>query len=157
MQERSTAITTVDPPAPIAAVNLVREPVLSVRHLNIGYGAAQALFDVNYDLFPKEILAFIGPSGCGKSTALKSLDRMLDAIPDIRIEGCITKSGADIYRAGLAPPDLRRQFGLVAQKPNPFVATVYENVAYGARINMVAADGSDMDAHVETCLRRAFL
>ncbi len=135
----------------------LEEPLIRVRNLNVWYGETRALTDVSYELFPNEILAFIGPSGCGKTTALNCLNRMLDAIPGIRIEGEITMQGEDIYHEDIDPPEFRKQFGLVAQKPNPFAATIHENVAYGARIHGVARKGPEMDAHVEDCLRRAFL
>jgi phosphate transport system ATP-binding protein len=104
-----------------------------------------------------EILAFIGPSGCGKTTALKCLNRMLDDIRGIRIEGSILLDGKDIYSTDIDPPEYRQRFGWVAQSPNPFALSIYENVAYGARIHGLTRNRADMDGHVESCLRRADL
>jgi len=132
-------------------------PLLEVRDLNLWYGEKHALIDVNFDLFPNEILAFIGPSGCGKSTALKCLNRMHDYTPHVRIEGAIRMGGHNINAPDIDPPLHRRRFGWVAQKPNPFPISVYENVAYGARIHGLARDKAELDEQVETCLRMAML
>ncbi len=134
-----------------------RPPVLQVDHLNLWYGDAHALKDVSFDIYPSEILAFIGPSGCGKTTALKCLNRMHDGTRDVRIEGCIRMDGEDIYGPDIDPPLHRRRFGWVAQKPNPFARSIYENVAYGPRLHGLVNGRAEMDAHVETCLRRAGL
>jgi phosphate transport system ATP-binding protein len=132
-------------------------PVIEVRNLSVWYDQTRALTDVNYDLRKGEILAFIGPSGCGKSTALKCLNRMLDDVAKIRIEGSIRMEGKDVYSPDIDPPEHRQRFGWVAQSPNPFAASIYENVAYGARIHGLARATADMDSHVESCLRRADL
>ena len=132
-------------------------PILTVQNLSLHYGEKQALDDVSFELFPTEILAFIGPSGCGKSTALKCLNRMHDGTRDVRIEGRITMDGTDIYGTDIDPPVYRRRFGWVAQKPNPFPAPIWDNVAYGARIHGLLKTRADMAAHVESCLRRAHL
>ncbi|GFE50437.1 phosphate ABC transporter ATP-binding protein [Roseobacter cerasinus] len=132
-------------------------PIISVRNLSLYYGAKQALRNVSFDLYAGEILAFIGPSGCGKSTALKCLNRMHDDTPGVRVEGEIIMHGENIYSPKIDPPVHRRRFGWVAQKPNPFAASIYENVAYGARIHGVVRNRRDMQAHVEACLRRAHL
>lgn len=132
-------------------------PLIVVENLNVWYEDHHALIDVNLSLYHDEVLAFIGPSGCGKTTALKCLNRMLEEVPDTRISGRITMDGQDVYRADLDLPIYRRRFGWVAQVPNPFAFTIYENVAYGARIHQIARDGAEMDAHVENCLRRAYL
>jgi len=134
-----------------------REPVISVRNLSVWYDHVQALDDVSFDVFPGEILAFIGPSGCGKTTALRALNRMLDETPHCRVEGTITFEGRDVYDLSVDPPLLRQHFGWVAQKPNPFPKTVYENVAYGARIHGLAFEREELDAVVEDSLRRAGL
>jgi len=131
--------------------------LIEVRNLSVWYGETRALTDVGFDLRAGEILAFIGPSGCGKSTALKTLNRMLDDIREIRIEGSILLDGLDIYGPDIDPPEHRQKFGWVAQSPNPFAMSVYENVAYGARIHGLSRDEADMDRHVESCLRRADL
>ena len=131
--------------------------VMTVRNLSLFYGEKKALNDVNLDLYPNEILAFIGPSGCGKSTALKCLNRMHDGTRDVRITGQIKMHGQDIHAATIDPPEYRRRFGWVAQKPNPFPRSVWENVAYGARIHGLMSNKADMVNHVEACLRRAHL
>ena len=133
------------------------EPIMSVRDLSLHYGEKQALDRVNFDLYPREVLAFIGPSGCGKSTALKCLNRMHDDTREVRISGELRMHGEDIYGTEVDPPVFRRQFGWVAQKPNPFPKSIYENVAYGARIHGLTSSKAEMNDHVEDCLRRAGL
>lgn len=132
-------------------------PIIEVDRVNLWYGDTHALKDVSLDLHPQEILAFIGPSGCGKSTALKCLNRMHDDTRGVRITGTIRMDGADIQGADIDPPLHRRKFGWVAQKPNPFPTTVFENVAYAARLHGLTASKADLAAHVEDCLRRAML
>ena len=132
-------------------------PLMEVRDLNLWYGDAHALKDVTFDLGRGEILAFIGPSGCGKTTALKVLNRMHDGTRGVKIEGSVRMDGRDIYGGDVDPPLLRRRFGWVAQKPNPFATSVYENVAYGARIHGIARGHAALDGLVESCLRRAML
>lgn len=133
------------------------DPLIDVRNLNLWYGEKQALFDVNFELYTNEILAFIGPSGCGKSTALKTLNRMHDGTRGVRIEGSITMDGKNIHDGDIDPPLHRRRFGWVAQKPNPFTSSIYENVAYGARLHGLVRSKAEMDDHVEKCLTRAHL
>lgn len=132
-------------------------PVIEVDTLNLWYGDNHALKDVSFDLYPQEILAFIGPSGCGKTTMLKCLNRMHDGMRDLHTTGTIRVNGHEIHAPDIDPSEFRRRFGWVAQKPNPFPASVYENVAYGARIHGLVSTKADMDAHVEDCLRRADL
>ncbi len=133
-------------------------PIMEVRDLNLWYGdGTHALKDVCFDLYPREVLAFIGPSGCGKSTALKVLNRMHDGGRDVRIEGTVLMQGHDIHAPDVDPPLHRRRFGWVAQKPNPFPASIWENVAYGPRIHGLTRDRDEMAALVEDCLRRAHL
>jgi len=132
-------------------------PVIEVRDLNVWYGQTHALRDVSCDLLKGEILAFIGPSGCGKTTALRCLNRMLDDVRDIRIEGSIRMDGKDVYAPGIDPPVHRQRFGWVAQSPNPLARSIYENVAYGARIHGLATTSTEMDSLVESCLRQADL
>lgn len=132
-------------------------PELEVRGLSLWYGDKQALKDVSFDLHSNELLAFIGPSGCGKSTALKCLNRMHDHTRDVRIEGDILFRQRDAYAPQVDPPEYRRHFGWVAQKPNPFPASIYRNVAYGAQIHGLTRSKAELDAHVESCLRRAHL
>ena len=132
-------------------------PVMTVRDLSLHYGDKQALDAVNFDLYAHEILAFVGPSGCGKSTALKCLNRMHDDTRDVRIDGRIEMEGQDIYGPEIDPPLHRRRFGWVAQKPNPFPKSIYENVAYPARLHGLTPHKAALEAHVEQCLRRAGL
>lgn len=133
------------------------QPLIEVRDLSLFYGDKQALKNVSFDVYPSEVLAFIGPSGCGKSTALKCLNRMHDGTRDVNITGTIAMNGKNIHDRDIDPPAHRRRFGWVAQKPNPFPASIWENVAYGARIHGLMRNKADMAAHVEHCLRRASL
>jgi len=132
-------------------------PLIEVRDLSLWYDDTQALHSVSFDLFPAEIMAFIGPSGCGKSTALKCLNRMHDETQGVRMAGSIQMGGQDIHDPGLDPPLHRRRFGWVAQKPNPFPTSIWENVAYGVRLHGLAYDPAEIEARVEACLRRAQL
>lgn len=134
-----------------------KNPIMEICGLNLWYEETHALKDVSFNLYPSEILAFIGPSGCGKSTALKVLNRMHDNTRGVRITGSVLMHGVDIYAREIDLPSLRRRFGWVAQKPNPFPSSIWENVAYGPRIHGLMTKGADLEAHVEDCLRRAFL
>ena len=127
------------------------------RNVNVFYGEKQALFDVNLDIGEKQVTALIGPSGCGKSTFLRCLNRMNDTIDIARIEGEITLDGKDIYDSSIDVVELRARVGMVFQKPNPFPKSIFENVAYGPRIHGIARDKGEMDAIVESSLRRASL
>lgn len=109
------------------------EIILSARGLDLYYGANQALKNVNIDIPERQVTALIGPSGCGKSTFLKTLDRMNDLIPGVRITGTVDYRGRDIYGPGVDVTELRRQIGMVFQKPNPFPMSIYDNIAYGPR------------------------
>jgi len=132
-------------------------PVMQISGVNLWYGDTHALKDVSFDLYPGEILAFIGPSGCGKSSMLKVLNRMHDDIRDLRIEGRVEMHGEDIHGPEVDPPEYRRRFGWVAQKPNPFPMSIWDNVAYGARIHGLTQTREELAQHVEDCLRRAHL
>lgn len=132
-------------------------PLITIEHLSLSYGDTPALRDVSFEIFDNEILAFIGPSGCGKTTMLKCLNRMHDDVRDVTMSGTIRMQGQDIYGADIDPPLHRRRFGWVAQKPNPFPVSIWENVAYGARIHGLMPDRAELDSHVEYCLRRADL
>lgn len=140
-----------------APFTLTNAPLMTVDGLNLWYGQKQAVIDVSFDLHPREILAFIGPSGCGKSTVLKALNRMHDDTRDVRITGRIDMQGQNVMAAEVDPPSHRRRFGWVAQKPNPFVMSVYDNVAYPARIHGMARSRADLNVLVEDCLRKAML
>jgi phosphate transport system ATP-binding protein len=157
MRDLNTVPTQTQPASIDHGSRRNAEPIITVRDLNLWYDHVHALRDISFDLYPEEILAFIGPSGCGKSTALKVMNRMHDETRGVRIEGIVQMGGADINAAQVDPPLHRRRFGWVAQKPNPFAKSIYENVAWGARIHALAEKGSEMDGHVESCLRRARL
>lgn len=132
-------------------------PLIEVTGLNLWYGEKHALRDINFDLRAAELMAFIGPSGCGKTTALKCLNRMHDDTPGVRITGRITLDGDDINTPQIDPPLLRRRFGWVAQKPNPFPISLWKNVAYAPSIHGLCATKADLADLVESCLRRAHL
>lgn len=125
-----------------------------LRDVSVFYGSFQAVKNVSMDIPHKQITAFIGPSGCGKSTLLRCFDRLNDLIPGARVEGKLTFQGQDLYGRGVDPVEMRRRVGMVFQKPNPFPKSIYENIAFGARINGYRGD---MDELVETSLRRAAL
>jgi phosphate transport system ATP-binding protein len=135
------------------------DPLIRVEDLDLwyDYGNVHALRDISMELYPGEVLAFIGPSGCGKSTMLKVFNRMHDMDRGVKIRGRITLDNEDIHDARVDPPLLRRRFGWVAQKPNPFPMSIWQNVCYGPRIHGLMRDGAEMEAHVEDCLRRAHL
>jgi phosphate transport system ATP-binding protein len=126
------------------------------RKLNFSYGPKQALWDISAQIPEKTVTAFIGPSGCGKSTFLRCLNRMNDIIPDTRVEGDVLLDGNDIYAAGMDIVDLRRRVGMVFQKSNPFPKSIFENVAYGLKINGMCSR-AEMPERVEKALRRAAL
>jgi len=142
-------------PAPTAAATTA--PKMTARHVNVFYGAKQAINDVSIDIDMDHVTAFIGPSGCGKSTFLRALNRMNDTIPTARVAGDIRLDGEDIYAADMDVVQLRARVGMVFQKPNPFPKSVYENVAYGPRIHGLAAGKANLDQIVEQSLRRAGL
>lgn len=127
---------------------------LQAGHVNFFYGAHQALFDVNLAFPTHKVTALIGPSGCGKSTFLRCLNRMNDLIPGARVEGDIHLDGNNINAPATDVVDLRRKVGMVFQKPNPFPKTIFENVAYGLRVNGLRDEALISDK-VEESLRRA--
>tara|TARA_Y100000588_G_scaffold375872_1_gene452823 strand:+ start:2942 stop:3817 length:876 start_codon:yes stop_codon:yes gene_type:complete len=130
------------------------EPAFSISDLNFWYGTKQALTNVGLDIPRKKVTALIGPSGCGKSTLLRCLNRMNDLIPGVTIEGNVRYRSADIYGPGVDPVEVRRRIGMVFQKPNPFPKSIYENVAFGARVNGFRGNLDDL---VEGSLQRAAL
>lgn len=129
---------------------------MQVQNLNFWYGKKQALFDVNMKIPRYHVTALIGPSGCGKSTFLRSLNRMNETIPGTRIEGKVTLDGTDIYREIKDAPMVRRKVGMVFQKSNPFPKSIFDNVAYGLRVNGVTEKEIVAEA-VEDALRQAVL
>ncbi len=129
---------------------------LQVRDLNLFYGEKQALHGINMDIPRRKVTAYIGPSGCGKSTLLRSINRMNDLVDGVRIDGKILLDGEDVYDKSVNVADLRRRVGMVFQKPNPFPKSIYENVAYGLRIQGIN-DRRTLDETVERSLRGAAL
>jgi phosphate transport system ATP-binding protein len=130
------------------------EPVITLDGVSCWYGGFRAVRDVDIEVRPREVTALIGPSGCGKSTLLRTMNRMNDLIPSYRTEGTVRFEGRDLYGPGVDPVAVRRRIGMVFQKPNPFPKSVYDNVAFGPRINGYKGD---MDELVERSLRRAAL
>ena len=128
--------------------------ILSAQHLDLWYGAAQALKDVSIDIPEKRVTALIGPSGCGKSTFLKTLDRMNDLIPGVKITGSVQYRGQDIYGPSVDVTWLRKQIGMVFQNPNPFPMSIYDNIAYGPRTHGIK-NKAKLDEIVERSLQGA--
>jgi len=132
----------------------VRDPVFTLDDVSVFYGDYEAIRNVTLPIAKNEITAFIGPSGCGKSTLLRSFNRMNDLIPDARVEGVVAYHGTDTYGPDVDPIEVRRKVGMVFQKPNVFPKSIYDNVAYGPKVN--GAKGN-LDDLVEECLTRAAL
>jgi phosphate transport system ATP-binding protein len=130
---------------------------IRVDQLNFYYGAKRALTDVSIEMPANLVTAFIGPSGCGKSTFLRTLNRMNDLIPGTRVDGIVEIDGQPVYGRGLDVVALRRKVGMVFQKSNPFPKSIFDNVAYGPRINGLARGRRDLEAQVEDSLRAAAL
>jgi phosphate transport system ATP-binding protein len=130
------------------------ETVLELRTVNVHYGTFHAVKDVTLDVAQNSITAFIGPSGCGKSTVLRCINRMNDLIPSARVDGQILYHGQDLVSRSVDPVEVRRRIGMVFQRPNPFPKSIYENVAWGAKINGYKGN---VDELVERCLQRAAL
>lgn len=138
-------------------LNIANEKIVfSTQDLNLFYGSKQALKDINLNIAEHRVTAFIGPSGCGKSTLLRCFNRMNDLVDDVRIEGQILLSGNDIHHPSVDVSNLRRQVGMVFQRPNPFPKSIYENVAYGLRLQGVN-QRAVLDDKVEQSLRGAAL
>jgi phosphate transport system ATP-binding protein len=130
---------------------------IDIEAVDFWYGDKQALQDVSLTLYENEVTAFIGPSGCGKTTLLRCLNRTNDIVSGARLKGRILLDGEDIHAADIDPPLLRRRFGWVAQKPNPFPWSIYYNVAYGAKIHGLIRTRAETDALVHDSLVRAGL
>src|SRR5215207_869385 len=128
--------------------------VVSLHDLKVFYGNFLAVTGVTFDVPKHQITAFIGPSGCGKTTVLRCINRMNDLIPGARVGGQIKFHGIDLYAPDVSAAEVRRRIGMVFQKPNPFPKTIYENIAYGPRINGIR-DRTKLDAIVEKSLRAA--
>ncbi|MCI8349178.1 MAG: phosphate ABC transporter ATP-binding protein [Firmicutes bacterium] len=128
--------------------------IISVKDMNLWYGEHHALHDVTIDIPENSITALIGPSGCGKSTFLKTLNRMNDLVPGVKIEGDICYQGGDIFGKDVDVNMLRKEIGMVFQKPNPFPMSIYDNVAYGPRTHGIT-NKAQLDEIVERALRDA--
>ena len=130
--------------------------IIETRDVNFWYGDFHALKNISMDIEEKSVVAFIGPSGCGKSTFLRLLNRMNDLLPDTRLTGSVQINGQDIYGKGVNVDELRKDVGMVFQRPNPFPKSIFENVAYGLRVNGVT-DTQFIRQRVEESLRGAAL
>ena len=135
----------------------ISHPVLTITHLNVYYGEALALRDINMSILPRHVTALIGPSGCGKSTFLRCLNRMNDTIKEARVEGEVRFDGEDIYEPETDLANLRQRIGMVFQKPNPFPKSIYENIAFGPRVTGMRMTKNELDELVERCLHQAAL
>jgi len=151
-------LQTVEDEARRQPVGMILQPpeaaVFSLRELSLWYGQKQAIGDISMRFPVNRVTALIGPSGCGKSTLIRCLNRMNDLISGVRIEGTVEYHGHDIYARDVDPVEVRRRIGMVFQKPNPFPKTIYENVAFGARVNGFKGKLDDL---VERSLRQAAL
>jgi phosphate transport system ATP-binding protein len=130
---------------------------IAVRDLDFYYGKSQALYSVSLQIPERIVMAFIGPSGCGKSTFLRTLNRMNDVIAGTRVAGEVLMDGIDVYQPGTDVVELRRKVGMVFQKSNPFPKSIFDNVAYGLRINRLTATKAELAERVEQALKDAAL
>jgi phosphate transport system ATP-binding protein len=144
-------------PAPGGEPHAETPAKIDVAGMDFYYGTRKALDGITLRVQPNQVTAFIGPSGCGKSTFLRSLNRMNDIIPGTRVEGSIKIDGREIYRSSVDVVDLRRRVGMVFQKSNPFPKSIFDNVAYGLRINGMARSREDLRGRVEASLKSAAL
>ncbi len=155
-ETKRTAANVTVPSGNFKSVNPFEgvESVVQIRDLNVYYGGFHAVAGVNIDVPKNRITAFIGPSGCGKSTVLRCINRMNDLVPTARVEGSILYFGQEILSPKIDPVEVRRRIGMVFQKPNPFPKSIFDNVAWGAKINGFKGN---INEHVERCLRQAAL
>ncbi|SRR5712691_2422650 len=142
------------PGAPVS--DTLRAPVFDTKNVSIYYGSFLAVTDVSLTIYENEITAFIGPSGCGKTTVLRTLNRMNDLVPSARVEGDVNYRGVSVYGPDVSATAVRRRIGMVFQKPNPFPKSIYDNIAYGPRING-ERKRTKLDEIVERSLRQAAL
>ena len=149
----------VTPSVPPAGVHqTIEAPAkIDVDQLNFYYGPRRVLEQIHLKIRPNEVTALIGPSGCGKSTFLRSLNRMNDIVPGARVEGSVSIDGRDIYASSVEVVDLRRRVGMVFQKSNPFPKSIFDNVAYGLRINRLTRSREELGGRVESSLKAAAL
>src|SRR4051812_47102861 len=155
----TVASRRVEPPAEIVrgANPLGAAIKIDVQGLNFYYGQRRVLHDVDVRIRSHEVTALIGPSGCGKSTFLRTLNRMNDIVPGARVEGAVVIDGQDIYSPAVDVVDLRRRVGMVFQRSNPFPKSIFDNVAYGVRINRLTRSAEELGGRVETSLKSAAL
>jgi phosphate transport system ATP-binding protein len=159
------AVMTSAPPRPQSqkAPATLREPAveaaakIDVAGLDFYYGPRRVLEQISVQIRPNEVTALIGPSGCGKSTFLRTLNRMNDIVPGSRVEGTVTIDGHDIYASAVDVVDLRRRVGMVFQRSNPFPKSIFDNVAYGLRINRLTKSREELGGRVESSLKAAAL
>ena len=151
-------LTVTEMHEPMASAPSTTVPaIMATERLSVYYGDFMAVRDVGIEFARNEITALIGPSGCGKSTVLRCLNRMNDLIPSARVEGAVIYAGRNIYEPGIDPVEIRRRVGMVFQKPNPFPKSIFENVAWGARINGFKGSKAELGDLVERALRQAAL
>lgn len=135
----------------------IGDTALETREMAVYYGSFRAVKDINLAIAPQKITALIGPSGCGKSTVLRAFNRMNDLVPSARVEGEVMFHGRNLYAPDVDAVEVRRHIGMVFQKPNPFPKSIYDNIAWGPKINGWRGSKRDMDELVEGALRRAAL
>jgi phosphate transport system ATP-binding protein len=154
-----SAVMTVKPKFEIKSHASLRSSAtkIAVEDLNFFYGRSQALQNISLEIPERMVTAFIGPSGCGKTTFLRTLNRMNDVIPGTRVVGSVAMDGQDIYAPGSDVVELRRKVGMVFQKSNPFPKSIFDNVAYGLRINRLTSDKAELESRVEDALKDAAL
>jgi len=140
--------------AAVPQVNVSKESIVTLKDVNVFYGAAHAVSGVTFDAPKHKITALIGPSGCGKSTVLRSINRMNDLIPGARVEGVIDYHGTNINDRAVDPVEVRRNIGMVFQRPNPFPKSIFDNITWAVKIHGIK---TDMNELVERCLRQAAL
>jgi phosphate transport system ATP-binding protein len=160
-EQNPVATTSLPKPAALQESKPVSDTppgvaVFDTKNLSVYYGSFRAVTDVSLTVHENEITAFIGPSGCGKTTVLRTLNRMNDLIPTARVDGDVHYRGASLYAKDVSPIAVRRRIGMVFQKPNPFPKSIYDNVAYGPRINGERNKGK-LNEIVERSLRQAAL
>ncbi len=153
-QTTDTRIPSVTAGMTTATEQVPDETIVRLENLNVFYGTFEAVANVNLDIPKNRISAFIGPSGCGKSTVLRCINRMNDLVPSARVEGKILYHGQDLNSRKVDAVEVRRRIGMVFQRPNPFPKSIFENVAWGARINGFKGNTAEL---VERCLRQAAL
>jgi phosphate transport system ATP-binding protein len=151
VSQPAMAVPTHQAPAPPAP------PKIQVAEMNFYYGPRRVLENIGLDVPPNQVTALIGPSGCGKSTFIRALNRMNDIVPGARVEGSVRIDGVDIYAPTVDVVDLRRRVGMVFQKSNPFPKSIFDNIAYGLRINHLTRSRDELRGRVEASLKAAAL